>query len=83
MHLSFKQEQRRSIIQIADNGTGIVNPDNLFVPFYSTKSDGQGIGLAFSRNIIEQHGGALTLKNRKDQKGAKAVIELFNAPAFN
>lgn len=83
VHLSFKQEQRRSIIEIADNGTGIVNPDNLFVPFYSTKSDGQGIGLAFSRNIIEQHGGALTLKNRKDQKGAKAVIELFNTPAFN
>jgi len=74
--LTFEQSKSKNIIRVIDNGSGISNPDNLFVPFYTTKEKGQGIGLAFCRNIIEQHGGSLSLQNRADKQGAEAVIEL-------
>ena len=67
-----------SVIEIIDNGSGILNIDNLFVPFYTTKENGQGIGLVLCRNIIEQHGGQLTLENKADEKGAKASIKIPN-----
>jgi two-component system nitrogen regulation sensor histidine kinase NtrY len=73
--ISFKQTAQGLLITIKDRGTGISNPDNLFVPFYTTKADGQGIGLFFCRKIIEKHGGRLSLKNRLSG-GAKAVIQL-------
>jgi len=63
-------------IEVIDHGSGIQNSDNIFVPFYTTKTTGQGIGLVLCRNIIEQHGGQLTLLNNSDQKGAKACIKL-------
>ena len=63
-------------ISICDSGCGIQNVENLFVPFYTTKLHGQGIGLSFSRDIIEQHGGRLTLCNRLKQPGAEAKIVL-------
>ncbi|MFT6345224.1 MAG: nitrogen fixation/metabolism regulation signal transduction histidine kinase [Paraglaciecola sp.] len=62
-------------INIKDSGLGLSNPENLFVPFYTTKVDGQGIGLFFCRNIVEKHGGKLFLEARKEQ-GAKAIIQL-------
>ncbi len=76
IQLTFNQSNTKDIIRVIDNGSGISNPDNLFVPFYTTKEKGQGIGLAFCRNIIEQHGGSLSLQNRADKQGAEAVIEL-------
>ena len=72
------QKRSKKIIRIIDNGTGISNTDNLFVPFFTTKAKGQGIGLAFSRKIIEQHGGSLNLYNRSDEQGAEAVIKLID-----
>ena len=63
-------------INICDQGTGISNSDNIFVPFYTTKIDGCGIGLVFSRQILVNHGGSLTLSNRKDYQGAVARIVL-------
>ncbi|MEL7371988.1 MAG: ATP-binding protein, partial [Myxococcota bacterium] len=51
---------------VADNGPGIADADNLFVPFFTTKPDGSGIGLALCRQIAEAHGGTLTLNNRAD-----------------
>ncbi len=51
-------------IALKDNGPGISSTENLFVPFYTTKSDGEGIGLALSRLILERHGGTLQLENR-------------------
>lgn len=66
-------------IVVEDNGTGIANPDNLFVPFYSTKPNGQGIGLALSRHLVEQMGGRLNLKNKREANGARACITL---PSF-
>lgn len=65
-----------TLVRIIDNGAGIQNSTNLFVPFYTTKSDGQGIGLLLSRNIIEQHGGQLTLENNQDREGTTAIIKL-------
>jgi len=63
-------------ITIKDQGLGIQNLDNLFVPFYTTKAKGQGIGLCFCRHIIELHGGRLTLNNRSQHQGAEASIQL-------
>ena len=63
-------------ITICDQGTGINNIENIFVPFYTTKADGCGIGLVFSRQIMVNHGGNLTLTNRLEAQGALARIVL-------
>lgn len=61
---------------IRDQGPGIANPANLFVPFFTTKPGGSGIGLALSRQIAEGHGGTLTLSNAKTGQGCEARLEL-------
>ncbi|HXX99980.1 MAG TPA: ATP-binding protein [Candidatus Limnocylindrales bacterium] len=61
---------------IFDEGPGISNPANLFVPFFTTKPGGSGIGLVLSRQIAEAHGGSLTLENRTDGPGCKAHLRL-------
>lgn len=66
--------QRHLNIQVLDRGTGIEHTENLFVPFYSTKSEGQGIGLYFSRKVIELHRGSLDLRSRE---GGGAIAELI------
>jgi PAS domain S-box-containing protein len=63
-------------LEIRDSGPGIANPDNLFVPFFTTKPGGSGIGLALSRQIVEAHGGTLAVENRADGKGAVARLSL-------
>ncbi len=68
--------ERLFVLTIKDEGTGISNPDNLFVPFYSTKKQGSGIGLVLSRQIIEAHNGRLTVSNRTDAPGCCARIEV-------
>ena len=55
------------VVWIEDEGLGIANPANLFVPFFTTKPEGSGIGLVLSRQIAEAHGGTLTLENRADE----------------
>lgn len=72
--VSASQHHQMTEIVIEDNGSGIANPDNLFVPFYTTKDKGKGIGLALSRNMVEQQGGRLTLQNKEHDQGAQAVI---------
>lgn len=64
------------VINILDNGHGISNPENLFVPFYTTKATGNGIGLYISRQIAEAHNGTLTLENRIDQQGCMVRVWL-------
>jgi two-component system nitrogen regulation sensor histidine kinase NtrY len=63
-------------VWVTDDGPGISNTANLFVPFFTTKPAGSGIGLVLSRQIAEAHGGELTLKNRVDAHGCEARLRL-------
>jgi signal transduction histidine kinase len=69
-------------ITVTDSGPGLANTANLFVPFFTTKPGGSGIGLSLSRQIAEAHGGSLSLENRSGARGcvAKLVIPV-SAPA--
>ena len=63
------------VIEVEDDGPGLANPDNVFVPFFTTKVDGSGIGLVLSRQIAEAHDGTLELSNRKSG-GCSARLRL-------
>jgi two-component system, NtrC family, nitrogen regulation sensor histidine kinase NtrY len=63
-------------INIEDRGQGIANADNLFVPFYTTKPKGSGVGLALAQQIARGHGGEIRLLNREDGEGARATVRL-------
>jgi two-component system, NtrC family, nitrogen regulation sensor histidine kinase NtrY len=67
------------VIEVIDEGCGIANPENLFVPFFTTKPDGSGVGLVLSRQIAEAHGGTLRLENRDCGSGAVATLEIPGA----
>jgi signal transduction histidine kinase len=67
------------VLTIEDNGPGLGNPANVFVPFYTTKPSGSGIGLVLSRQIAEAHGGSIELVNRVDQRGCQARVVLPRA----
>jgi two-component system, NtrC family, nitrogen regulation sensor histidine kinase NtrY len=64
------------LLWVSDRGVGAPDEANLFVPFYTTKERGSGIGLVLSRQIIEGHGGTLILQNRKDTTGCIAQITI-------
>jgi two-component system nitrogen regulation sensor histidine kinase NtrY len=63
-------------VWVLDDGPGIQNTANVFVPFFTTKPGGTGIGLALSRQIAEAHGGTLTLENRRGRRGCEARLRL-------
>lgn len=63
-------------VVVEDEGPGIANPANLFVPFFTTKPGGSGIGLVLCRQVAENHGGSFTLENRKDRTGGQAILRL-------
>lgn len=63
-------------VWVEDEGPGLSNTGNLFVPFFTTKPGGSGIGLVLSRQIAEAHGGALILANREDRQGCRAVLRI-------
>jgi nitrogen fixation/metabolism regulation signal transduction histidine kinase len=64
------------LVWVEDEGPGLGDGQNLFVPFFTTKSDGSGIGLALSRQIAEGHGGELSLRNREGGRGCRAELRL-------
>src|SRR5690606_10243852 len=63
-------------IRIDDDGPGIADTANLFVPFFTTKPEGSGIGLVLSRQIAESHDGSLALVNRPGSRGCRATLRL-------
>jgi len=63
-------------IRVVDSGPGLSSTANLFVPFFTTKPGGSGIGLVLSRQIAEGHGGTLALENRTDGQGCIARLTI-------
>src|SRR5437764_461928 len=63
-------------VWVRDGGPGLADTGNLFVPFFTTKPTGSGIGLVLSRQIAEAHGGTLTLANRVERRGCEARLSL-------
>jgi nitrogen fixation/metabolism regulation signal transduction histidine kinase len=76
VEVGWRTNARSAEIFIRDQGPGLLNSDNLFVPFFTTKHGGSGIGLILSRQIAEAHGGVLQLSNRSDHTGCEAVVAL-------
>ena len=74
--LRWRSGNRTVIIEVLDEGHGVSGTSNLFVPFFTTKPNGTGIGLVLSRQIAEAHGGTLTLQNREDRRGGMATLVL-------
>lgn len=74
--IDWQVEDDRAHVLIADDGPGIENPENLFVPLFSTKPGGSGIGLVLARNILEAHAGDVTLANRARGTGCLARVTL-------
>jgi signal transduction histidine kinase len=72
--IGWREKEDAVEIFVQDEGPGIMNLANLFVPFFTTKPDGSGIGLPLSRQIAEAHGGSLALMNRESGKGAEALL---------
>jgi len=64
------------LVRVEDEGPGLAQTTNLFVPFFTTKPKGSGIGLALSRQIVEAHGGRVRLHNRTDGPGCVAEVRL-------
>lgn len=63
-------------VTIDDDGKGLPDTSNLFVPFFTTKPNGSGIGLALSRQIAEAHGGTVSLENRAGTAGCRATLRI-------
>ncbi|WP_440056899.1 sensor histidine kinase (plasmid) [Pseudoalteromonas sp. T1lg65] len=74
--IDWQIEQAQLTLSICDNGVGISNSENLFVPFYSTKKHGSGIGLVLCQQIAEAYLGRLSLHNRNDTSGCCAKLSL-------
>ncbi len=76
VHIGWERHNGQLEIWVQDEGPGLANTGNLFVPFFTTKPGGSGIGLVLSRQIAEAHGGSLTLENRTDAQGCEARLRL-------
>jgi two-component system, NtrC family, nitrogen regulation sensor histidine kinase NtrY len=76
VHVRWVRDGSFVDIMVEDDGPGLPSTSNLFVPFFTTKPGGSGIGLVLSRQIAEAHGGSLTLRNRDGARGCEARLRL-------
>jgi two-component system, NtrC family, nitrogen regulation sensor histidine kinase NtrY len=76
VRISWRTSAGVAEISVEDNGAGISETANLFVPFFTTKPEGSGIGLVLCQQIAENHGGSLALYNRDDRNGCIAIMRL-------
>jgi two-component system nitrogen regulation sensor histidine kinase NtrY len=76
VRVGWDRQNSHLVVWIRDDGPGLPNTSNLFVPFFTTKPTGSGIGLVLSRQIAEAHGGTLTLQNASDGPGCEARLVL-------
>src|SRR5918994_7178833 len=76
VEVGWQQNNGNVEVWIRDEGPGLASTANLFVPFFTTKAEGSGIGLVLSRQIAEAHGGTLTLENRQQLRGCEARLRL-------
>lgn len=76
VEIRWRRLARQVEIVIIDEGPGIADTRNLFVPFFTTKANGTGVGLVLSRQICEAHRGTLTLEPRSDRRGTVARLAL-------
>ena len=82
VRIEWELDHRMASVRVIDAGLGLANTHNLFVPFFTTKPGGSGIGLVLCRQIAEAHGGSLTLANREDARGCVATLQLPAPPSF-
>jgi two-component system, NtrC family, nitrogen regulation sensor histidine kinase NtrY len=76
VRLNWRKLSAHLEVLVEDDGPGISNTGNLFVPFFTTKPKGTGIGLVLCRQIAEAHGGTLSLENRPRDRGCHARLRL-------
>jgi signal transduction histidine kinase len=76
VEVGWQQNNGNVEVWIRDEGPGLASTANLFVPFFTTKAEGSGIGLVLSRQIAEAHGGTLTLENRATGRGCRATLRI-------
>jgi len=76
VEVSWEAKNGNVTVRVRDEGPGLSDTRNLFVPFFTTKANGTGIGLVLSRQIAENHGGTLTLQDRADRRGCEARLTL-------
>jgi two-component system, NtrC family, nitrogen regulation sensor histidine kinase NtrY len=81
VQIGWSVGQGEVLVQVLDEGPGLADTANLFVPFFTTKPQGSGIGLALGRLIAEAHHGQLSLENRRDRAGCVARLRLPLAAA--
>jgi nitrogen fixation/metabolism regulation signal transduction histidine kinase len=74
--ITWSNTPTQAILQIIDSGPGLLNPSNLFVPFYTTKPEGSGIGLVLAQQIASAHKGSITLTNNPTPPGCTAELRL-------
>ena len=74
--IRVSEQSGHALIEIEDDGPGLAKTENLFVPFFTTKPGGSGVGLVLARQIVENHSGSLSLQNREDAQGCLVRVTL-------